>query len=611
MLQRDPHHAKVLQQLGWLHHQESPHYHSQEQAIEYLEKSVSSDNSDAQSWYLLGRCYMSQQKYPKAYEAYQQAVYRDGRNPTFWCSIGVLYYQINQYRDALDAYSRAIRLNPYISEVWYDLGTLYESCNNQTADALDAYQRAYDLDPSNNHIKARLSLLRNGGQSTGMTNQGAAPEPQDVHPQQYQAPGVNGPPTAQWGPPGGVNPAPHGGIPPQQAQSAPVQDWNRHLADIQQPQPQQPQPVNPYDHRDPARAAPSQRQPSPRHEPPRQYQEQPRYQPTRHSPPPPPPPALNRPPPNGLPPAPSALPQPQSALPQAHGSSHAMNGPQDPGMRYAPGAPHTAPAPGAAPYGRGNSPPPEIKPIAEGRPSSPGPNYPAQQYQHHPNTSQSVGIAAGAPAPAAALAAAEAAARDRDEPPTSVSAPSGFKRNFESDDDHYNGPRKHVANGESRSRLEDLSHRRPSPPDRKPSPARGKRSPLSERRPTPPKDYAGSDSHTRIEEKRRADEAYRPSEAAHNSTVLPSIGSQGPPPSTQGQTAVPGPPEHPEPPAAAEPVRDERKETYEAAARKMDVDEDYDDEPSEDKRKAASTNHSSPRVAPKVAGPANTEVEAN
>ena len=82
------------------------------------------DQNDAQSWYLLGRCYMSQQKYPKAYEAYQQAVYRDGRNPTFWCSIGVLYYQINQYRDALDAYSRAIRLNPNISEVWYDLGTL-------------------------------------------------------------------------------------------------------------------------------------------------------------------------------------------------------------------------------------------------------------------------------------------------------------------------------------------------------------------------------------------------------------------------------------------------------------------------------------------------------
>ena len=89
-----------------------------------IELTVRPDQTDAQSWYLLGRCYMSQQKYPKAYEAYQQAVYRDGRNPTFWCSIGVLYYQINQYRDALDAYSRAIRLNPNISEVWYDLGTL-------------------------------------------------------------------------------------------------------------------------------------------------------------------------------------------------------------------------------------------------------------------------------------------------------------------------------------------------------------------------------------------------------------------------------------------------------------------------------------------------------
>jgi glucose repression mediator protein len=124
VLDNTPGHAKVLQQLGWLHHQQSNAYEVQERAIQYLEKSVGSDNQDAQSWYLLGRCYMSQQKYPKAYEAYQQAVYRDGKNPTFWCSIGVLYYQINQYRDALDAYSRAIRLNPYISEVWYDLGTL-------------------------------------------------------------------------------------------------------------------------------------------------------------------------------------------------------------------------------------------------------------------------------------------------------------------------------------------------------------------------------------------------------------------------------------------------------------------------------------------------------
>lgn len=42
VLHRDGKHAKVLQQLGWLHHQQSSDYNSQEQAIEFLEQSVSS-----------------------------------------------------------------------------------------------------------------------------------------------------------------------------------------------------------------------------------------------------------------------------------------------------------------------------------------------------------------------------------------------------------------------------------------------------------------------------------------------------------------------------------------------------------------------------------------
>lgn len=40
VLDRDPNHAKVLQQLGWLHHQQSNSFASQEKAIEFLEKSV-------------------------------------------------------------------------------------------------------------------------------------------------------------------------------------------------------------------------------------------------------------------------------------------------------------------------------------------------------------------------------------------------------------------------------------------------------------------------------------------------------------------------------------------------------------------------------------------
>ncbi|KAG9310296.1 TPR-like protein [Chiua virens] len=193
----NPGHAKVLQQLGWLYHQDGSSFQNQELAIQYLTKSLEADPSDAQSWYLLGRAYMAGQKYNKAYEAYQQAVYRDGRNPTFWCSIGVLYFQINQFRDALDAYSRAIRINPYISEVWFDLGSLYESCNNQISDAIDAYARASELDPGNHVISQRLLLLKNAQATGGQLP--AAPGPQDVHPTAYASavvppPGLTGPP---------------------------------------------------------------------------------------------------------------------------------------------------------------------------------------------------------------------------------------------------------------------------------------------------------------------------------------------------------------------------------------------------------------------------------
>ncbi|KAL9654244.1 hypothetical protein ABK040_010276 [Willaertia magna] len=179
VLKFNPNHSKVLQQLGWLYHQNTE-FQNQDVAIHYLQRSIDADANSGQTWYLLGRCFMALKKYKLAYNAYQQAVFREGKNPTFWCSIGVLYYQINQYRDALDAYSRAIRLNPYLSEVWYDLGTLYESCN-QIPDALDAYQRAADLDSNNEYIQQRLMLLKNMERGTGSNPEEAGRNLAPIH----------------------------------------------------------------------------------------------------------------------------------------------------------------------------------------------------------------------------------------------------------------------------------------------------------------------------------------------------------------------------------------------------------------------------------------------
>ena len=55
--------------------------------------------------------------------------------------------------------------------------------------------------------------------------------------------------------------------------------------------------------------------------------------------------------------------------------------------------------------------------------------------------------------------------------------------------------------------------------------------------------------------------------------------------------------------------RDEKKDGYEAAARKVEVDEDYDDEAEEEKRKTGSGGRNSPQRAT-AAGPTTIQAEA-
>ncbi|KAI1083730.1 hypothetical protein F5B20DRAFT_525194 [Whalleya microplaca] len=581
VLDRDPNHAKVLQQLGWLHHQQSNSFQTQERAIEYLEKSVAADNNDAQSWYLLGRCYMSQQKYPKAYEAYQQAVYRDGRNPTFWCSIGVLYYQINQYRDALDAYSRAIRLNPYISEVWYDLGTLYESCNNQISDALDAYQRAAELDSGNPHIKARLQLLRNN-QTGGNIPQA---QPTDVHPQSYGAQGPQAPPWTgsapmqQPGPGGPVRPPPPG--------PAAANGWGQRASDMNPPQP-----PNPYEQREPFRgqAPPLPRQPSPRPDL-RPYEaNRPGPAPIRRGPspgpptqygPPPPGPSQQPPhPPTQGPPRvtnPNYTPAPSSSMPP-------VNGPPNGGP-----PPHSL-----MPY-RAGSPRSELRPMHDNRMPSPKSAYPQHQppYPHHQEPIMPSSMEAGVPLPPKGPMIPDLH-RDHDRPPSVAS-----KRMREWEDEPAI---KKPASDENRARMEDMRHRRPSTPPRDPY----RRTPpdahrfdeqrrMEEQRRV--EDQRRVEEMRRVDEQRHINEGYNPSEAAHHPPAhsmpnhLPPM-QQGPSPMQglihDGPQPSPAPKDYPSderqrlehPPAPAPPQMNEP----ERAARKMDVDDDYDDSGEEEKK---------------------------
>jgi len=228
-------------------------------------------------------------------------------------------------------------------------------------------------------------------------------------------------------------------------------------------------------------------------------------------------------------------------------------------------------------YGRVTT-PPEVRPLNLDRPVSAGSVYAQQPYSHHPNASGPSSIASGAPAPAAALQAAEAAARDRDRDDRTPST-NGPKRLREWEDE----PPKQPAD-EKRQRLDDHVARPSSLPDRG-SPARP---------------HVNDVEVRHVEEQRRTNESYHPSEAAHHPS-LPAI--QQPTPTPQPQAI----------PRLSEAVKEERREPqHEPAARRMEVDENYDDD-GEDEKRPLPPPIPPPKVerdSPKSVNPNVTPIEA-
>lgn len=436
-----------------------------------------------------------------------------------------------------------------------------------------------------------MQLLQSG--QAGGPNQAGAPVPQDVHPQAYQAAGVGAPPGPQWG-----APAPSGGPPPQPpAPSGRIPaDWGR-ANEVRDAQGPAQQPPAPFEQRENVRV-PQPPQSSPRQEQGRQFSEQhPRPGSLRKGLSPSPKFSLAA--PNAYQ-GPQILPQlapPQQQQQQQQHNEGPPNGagfngsarPPPIAQPNGPAGPSGGPAGGQPPqYGRPFTPPTEIRPIHEERPTSPGSAYPPQ-YHHGPNppVQANGGIAGGAPPPAAAIAAAEAAARERDERP-----PSSMKRPRDWESEH--GPTKKAANEETRTRLDEQQPSRRVSPSRIPSPRDVRRR---------------SSSEVRREDQRRTHDNYHPSEAAHHPPTLPSIQHMGGPKITPlGETSAPvqasplgglpsgiaaGPAPGPAAAPALPPKEErERKEPavapqHEPPARKMDVDEDYDDDGDEEKKGGA------------------------
>ena len=175
----------------------------------------------------------------------------------------------------------------------------------------------------------------------------------------------------------------------------------------------------------------------------------------------------------------------------------------------------------------------------------------------------------GAPAPTSAVAAAEAAARERDD-----RTPTAPKRLREWEDDPGMGA-KHPSD-EKRQRLDEPLPRPPSVANQANNHA------------SPPTRHSLDVDMRRAEDQRRLNDNYHPSEAAHHPAL----------PTFQQQTGIGQPQPHPSLPRLSEPIKDERprEPQIEPASRKMEVDENYDDEGEEDKRAvSAKAERESPR----------------
>lgn len=133
--------ATALKQLGWLYHtsdQLGDKKSREASAILYLNKSLESDPTNGQTWYLLGRCFSALGKVHDAFVSYRNSIDKSEASADTWCSIGVLYQQQNQPMDALQAYICAVQLDKSHTAAWTDLGILYETCN-QPKDAYTCY----------------------------------------------------------------------------------------------------------------------------------------------------------------------------------------------------------------------------------------------------------------------------------------------------------------------------------------------------------------------------------------------------------------------------------------------------------------------------------------
>jgi len=163
----DPDYPGPHVMLGWTHltdvmngWSKSPE-ESIVRALEYAQKALSIDNSQADAYALLGNVYLFQRQFGKAIEEGEHAVVLNPNGADYHVWLAMILTSAGRPGEAVDLVKKAIRLNPFPPN-WYFLclGNVF-FIMGQYEEAAEAYQRAIQRSPD--FLLVRIGLAASYG----------------------------------------------------------------------------------------------------------------------------------------------------------------------------------------------------------------------------------------------------------------------------------------------------------------------------------------------------------------------------------------------------------------------------------------------------------------
>lgn len=117
------------------------------------------------AWFVQGRAYAEQKRYPEAIEAYRQNLRIDPLDSYAHNNLGNSHHAIRQFPEAMASYHAAVRADPDYLLAWRNLGQTFYEQKGPAGVAL-ALQRLQGSDPALaeawRHLAASYALTRNG-----------------------------------------------------------------------------------------------------------------------------------------------------------------------------------------------------------------------------------------------------------------------------------------------------------------------------------------------------------------------------------------------------------------------------------------------------------------